>query len=196
MRCEAAFFGFFLNTYCEKEEETAFVNDFATKAQLDTEEYDVLIDSSLRISVGTVEEYTMATMNRILVSLTAGDLDFIGAEPATFEHYVFSNTFCDLSTLLTPQQMETYKDYIYYADLAEIRNKLNWDSMEEYVIKEYDPRDPDSMAEPVPVGLYILDAPKIASVYKLPEGELIMGIPANAPHKETILKFIDYIYEK
>lgn len=187
------FYGFFLNCYGEDPVIQAFMDDFSQVAQLDTENYEVFLDNSLSLTMNAYDESSMATVSRIMVSVTAGDLDFMASDPPVFDHYATTDTFYDLRLVLTEEQLKTYEPYLYYVDYAEVRRKT--EGLDEYEAKVYDHTNPDIMEEPIPVGLYINNSEKLSKVFLYKEKEAIMGIPHNAKHIDTSVKFIEYIFE-
>ena len=131
-----------------------------------------------------------------MASLSVGDLDFIIADPKVFEYYATSDTFYDLRKILSPDKLTALEDYLYYVDQAEIERRMNDAFADSYVAKEYDHHDPNSMENPIPVGLYIHETPKVSTTYVFKENEAIIGIPPSTTRLETSLKFIDYIFEE
>ncbi len=190
------FYGLFLNSYSPIETIDIYMDEFAKEYELDTENYDVELDASLSMTVDNYNEASMATINRIIASMSVGELDFIAADPAVFEHYATQNTFYDLSTLLTAEQKEKLEPYFYYMDGAEAEKRMNSDDAIAYTPPEYDHQDPDSMEKPILVGLYIQDSPSLSKMFVFKETQAIYGIPVGCKHQETSLQFIDYIFKE
>lgn len=192
------FYGFFINAYNTDEASDAFFNGFAEKSQLDLENYVADIDDTIRIDIHNLNEITISSNEKMTIYLAAGDLDFIAADETTFSHYATDETFFDITTILTPEQLEKYEPYIYYVDMAEVRARneasLNG-TFDKYVKKEYDHHSPEGLEDPVPVGLYIGDCEQITKHYTFNEESVVIGIPLNTSHLETTLTFIDYIFE-
>lgn len=189
-----AFNGVMLNTFGDDALMQEFSDNFASEAQLDTENYEVFMDTSLRLDVGAYDEGSRATLSKVMAYLSIGDLDFIIADPAAFEYYATSSTFYDLTQLLTPEQLKALEPYFYYVDQAEIDRRLN--TSDEYVAKVYDHTKPETMESPVLAGLYIHEAPKVSTTFVFKDNTAIIGIPNSTQRLETSLKFIDYIFEE
>ncbi len=187
------FNGVLLNTFGDDALMQEFCDNFAEEAQLDTENYDVFMDTSLRLELSSYDEGSRATLTRVMAYLSIGDLDFIIADPAVFEYYATSSTFYDLTQILTAEQLEALKPYFYYVDQAEISRRM--ESTEEYVAKEYDHSNPESMESPLLVGLYIHETPKVSTTFVFKDNKAVIGIPNSTQRLETALKFIDYIFE-
>lgn len=190
------FYGLFLNSYSPIETVDAYMDEFAKEYELDTENYDVTLDATLSMTVDNYDEASMATINRIIASMSVGELDFIAADPAVFDHYATQYTFADLSTLLTAEQKEKLEPYFYYMDGAEADRRMNSDDAIAYTPKEYDHQDPSSMEKPILVGLYIQDSPSLSKMFVFKDTKTIYGIPASSKHQETAIQFIDYIFKE
>lgn len=190
------FYGLFLNSYSPIETTEAYMEEFAREYELDIENYDISLDATLSMTVDNYDEASLATINRIIASMSVGELDFIAADPAVFEYYATQNTFSDLSTLLTAEQKEKLEPYFYYVDAAETERRMNSDDAIGYTPKEYDHQDPDSMEKPLLVGLYIQDSPSVSKMFVFKDTKTIYGIPASSNHQETALQFIDYIFKE
>ncbi len=190
------FYGLFLNSYSPIETTEAYMEEFAREYELDIENYDISLDASLSMTVDNYDEASMATINRIIAGMSVGELDFIAADPAVFEHYATQNTFSDLSTLLTAEQKEKLEPYFYYMDGAEAERRMNSDDAIAYTPKDYDHQDPSSMEKPILVGLYIQDSPSLSKMFVFKENKAIYGIPIGCNHQETALQFIDYIFKE
>lgn len=192
------FYGFFINAYNTDEASDAFFNAFAEKAQLDLENYAADIDDTMSLDLNSMSEVTMTSNEKMTVYMAAGDVDFVAADETTFSHYATNETFFDITTILSPEQLEKYEPYIYYVDMAEVRARseasLNG-TFDDYVKKEYDHHSPEGLEDPVPVGLYIGHCEQLNKHYTFKEEAVVIGIPLNTTHLETSLAFIDYIFE-
>lgn len=193
---EFIFNGVLLNTFGDDAVMQEFKDNFAKEYELDTENYELLMDTSLRLELEGYDEGSRATLSRVLASLSVGDLDFIIADPAVFEYYATSATFYDLREILSAEKLTALEDYIYYVDQAEIDRRMSDEYADDYTPKEYDHHDPDSMEQPIPVGLYIHETPKVSTSFVFKDNQAIIGIPPSTTRLETSLKFIDYIFEK
>lgn len=187
-----AFYGFFLNCSGNEYEIQDYMDGFAEAAQLDTETYDVYLDSTMRLTMDSYDESTMGTVSKIMVSVTAGDIDFLSADPPVFEHYSSIDTFYDLREILTPAQINKYEPYFYYIDRSDIEGKR--ESLDQYVIKYTNHKNPSTMPDPIPVGLYIQECPGLYDIVYYKEKEALLGIPTTTTRLDTALQFIDYLY--
>lgn len=191
-----AFYGVFLNSLGREEISDTFLDDFIDIAELDAEEYEILIDDSLYIAPGVQDEASMSAQQKVMLLMAAGDLDVLSADEEAFEQYATTDNFLDLRTVLSEEQLEKYEPYFYYVDEAELR-KLEEaaNTATSYEMPEFDHADPSTMAEPVPIALYINNSQKVTDAYAFSGKEIPMGIAITSERVDTVLKFIDYIFE-
>ncbi len=192
------FYGFFINAYGEERATEEYFNEFAEVANLDLETYAGMIDSSMSLNVNSYNEMTMSTVNRLMVSMAAGEVDFFAADTASFNHYATTETFLDMTEILPPDLLEKCEPYLYYVDMAEVRRRDEYNSAgryDDYIPKEYDHRSPEGLDDPAAIGLYIEECEELMSVYTFSTEEVILGIPLNTTHLDTSIKFVDYIFE-
>ena len=195
---DRALFGFIINTYVDSEARDTLLNDFAARAEIDLENYEVVVDDSLVIHLDSYDEVTKSAQEKIMVYMCANDVDFMAADATTFEQYATDDTFFDITTILSAEQIEKYEPYFYYVDMDYVRQAdeaTETGTLDEFVTKEYDHRKPEEMVDPVPIALYIGHSEKLLSAYTLIEEDFVVGIPQNAPHLDITLEFIDYILE-
>lgn len=186
------FYGFFVNCYGNETTIQEYMDTFAEQAGLDTQNYDIYLDSSLRMSMNTYDETTMGTVSRIMVSVTAGDIDFFSSDPSVFEHYATTDIFYDLREILSPEQIKKYEPYFYYVDRSDIQGRQ--ESLDEYILKYTNHKKPETMKDPIPVGLYIQDCKGLYDIIYYHEKEALLGIPATTKHLDTSVQFIDYLF--
>lgn len=206
-----ALYGTFINAYAFQNEDgsekaQALMDEMAARLEIDTEEYEVGIDSSLTIGGSssvdvtgmTASEVSYQSEQKLMVYIAAGDLDFIAADSTTFLQYATNETFFDLREVLSPEQQEKYEPYYYYVDMAEV-NTANEASQngtfDSYVPREYDPLDPSTCLEPVPIAVCINNSPKVMDAYYFREEIVPMGIVVNSSHVEDAVMFLDYLFE-
>lgn len=192
------FYGAMINAVAVDEQAENLMNDFAEIAQLNTEKYGVLFDTNYSIVKGSYDEISGASAQRLLVNLTAADLDFVISDETTFAQYATMDTFMDVRTLFTQEELEKYEPYFYYVDMAEVdritEGNLSAD-YDSYKGVEYDHTKPEDMERPVPVAIYINSSEKLKGAYLFKEDAVVLGIPLNTKHLNTSLLFIDYLLD-
>ncbi len=190
--------GYFLNTYADEEQTGTFVTEFAETAGIDLNEYQIMVDSSLQYTPGSMDESTYTSSQKIMVTIAAADVDFLAADEAAFDYYGTTETFHDLRDIYTEEELEKFRDYIYYVDMDVIREKeevVEAGNFESYVAPIYDHLAPEEMGDPVPIGFCIQDSPKLADTYYFRTGSVPMGIVVNTQRLEATKQFVDYLFE-
>ena len=99
---------------------------------------------------------------------------------------------------LTAEQLERYEPLFYYLDqdlldaLNEAKDSPDYD-FGAFTTRP-DPKDPEAMENPVPVGLYLNTASAFLESYYI-TGDAVLAIPVNNDHRENTCKFIDFILQ-
>lgn len=192
------FYGAMINVYALEEQSEAFLNDFVGLAGLDTENYAVMFDTNYSIEKGSYDEVSGASAQRLLVNLTAADLDFVISDETTFGQYATIDTFMDMRTVFSTEELAKYEEYFYYVDMAEVDKITEGNlsaSYDSYKGVEYDHTAPENMETPIPVAIYIDSSEKLDNAYVFKEEAVVLGIPQNTKHLETTLQFIDYLLD-
>ena len=206
-----ALYGTFINSYAYEEDNgsikgQALMDEMATRLGIDTNKYTVGIDNSLTIGGSSSLDITGMTANevsyqseqKLMVYIAAGDLDFMAADSTTFLRYATNETFFDVRELLSPEQQERYEPYYYYVDMDEVTKaneaaqNLQADS---YVGRAYDPLDPSTCIDPVPIAICINNSEKVKDAYHFREEIVPMGFVRNSSHVEEAVMFLDYLFE-
>lgn len=193
-----AFYGFFINTTPNPVVSEAFLDSFIELAELDTENYAVMIDDTYSIVKDSYDEFSVAAHQKLTISIMAEEVDFVAMDETTFGQYASTSTFFDLRDVFSPEQMEKFEPYLYYTDMADIRKieeSRKSASYEVYSGKKYDHTSPEGLEDPVPVAIYLHSSQKLNQAYDLRKQPIVLGIPLNTKHLDTSLQFIEYILE-
>ena len=199
-RKERAIFAALVNAY-ELEPAAAYPETFAEYAGIDLEEYDVFFDSSMYLdssNLAAVDENTMATTQKLMVYIAAREIDILVASESTINSYAYNETFHDLRTILSAEQIKKYEPYFYYMDqeVADARNEADVTGEDYVSVPDYpSPRNPEAMENPIPVGIYLDAAEGLLENYYFSDDAVILSVPANTPHSENAVKFIDFIFQ-
>lgn len=155
----------------------------------------------------------MSSLEKLVAMASAGMIDVIVADTATFEKLARSEFYLDLETALPPETLEKFRDCFYYTDAAAFDSDgddtfVPLDEMpnpDEYII---DHHDASSMEKPVLVGISLPEESKIINAgcyeylkvnnttYQGYPSEAVFGIPATTEHLDTIIKFLDFLMEE
>lgn len=194
-RKECAFYGAFVNAGQMPDYET-FRKDFAVQAGIDLTKNDVLFDTDLYITNGGNDQASIYATQRLMVYAAAGDMNVMAGGPDIINQYAYNEFFQDLRQVLPEDLQEQLAPYYYYMDASLVAEKnARLDNGETDVTVNYpsDPAVPDSMTEPVPVGLYIQDCPRIRKAFVFQDQNVILGVVVNGSNTDAVLEFIRFI---
>lgn len=116
-------------------------------------------------------------------------------DEAVIKNYANNTTFIDLREILTPEQISKYEDYFYYIDQAVIdeaeaqEKALNYD----YVAVYPDPKHPELMKDPIPVGIYLDNADTLKESYFFTGENPLIAVPLNTKRAEMASLYIDFV---
>lgn len=200
------FNGMLLNASMMDQEKIAA--EFAEYAGLDTDTYECYIDASSTLSYQNPSEYELATSQRIVALIQSRELDGMVFDAEVFYNYAFNQIFMDLREVYTEEELAAYEGRIYYIDNAEIRRAeeaeqatgesytLNSLTPEEVIEEAQTHRDPSTMEEPIPVGIFVDDSP-FAEKSKAYLGVVpIYGISSTSQRVEVSKQFLDFLFDE
>ncbi|MBQ7955265.1 MAG: hypothetical protein IJ282_05895 [Lachnospiraceae bacterium] len=195
---ELSIFGLFLNassmTLDSPEE---FEADFCEYAGIDTQKHAADFEHTFRMGP-QMDSAGLEANQMIMVYLAAGDIDVMAMDTFNFNKYSYNSAYADLRNYLTEEELETYKDYLFYIDegfLDEIERIKKGETLD-YTIEYPDFADPASMENPIPVGINLKASPKFQEYYTYGKEEAYLGIVLNAPHPDICAKLLDFLFEK
>lgn len=190
-----ALYAVYINTYPVEEQSAQEYNDkYFETLNLSPKKYEVSIDTSMYMTVGTMEEGTYGTTQKTVVLMAAGDVDLLGGDAGAFQYYAYFGYLTDLRDFLSEEQIEAYSPYFYYIDQTVLDTKMEMaDNFEEYTGTYPDPFKPEEMDDPVPVGL-CLDYATAEYKHNYLVSDGAIGITVNCPRPENALAYLDYIF--
>ncbi len=207
-----AFYATIINADVTYIEDNQWGDEFTQYAEVDTEEYQVYIDTSMMLSDNDSTQYSMSNVEKLLAMLQTGTIDVIVADTDVFEGYAQNEYFMNLEEVLPEDILTKYKDCFYYTDLATIDTGDD-DSFtpldelpnpDDYIINHHDPA---SMKKPVAVGIVLPESTKIMqtgcydylaatdTTYQGYPSEAVLGIPVTSKRFDTVIKFLEFIAE-
>ncbi len=195
-RKETAFFAAMLNCYDMTNASGEYAAAFETYAGINSEEESALFDTTMVIDMDNMNnDLTKSSLEKMMVYLAAQEIDVVMGDETVMENYANNTTFMDLRELLTPEQIAKYEDDFYYIDQAIIDEKeaqeaaLNYD----YVAVYPDPKSPELMKDPVPVGIYLDEDAALMESYFFSGKNPLIAVPINTEHAEMASLYIDYV---
>lgn len=175
-------------------EKTENMKNFAEYANIDTEEYQVLFDTSIQIGKPGADDFTSS--QKLMVYIASAEIDVIATDVNSVLKYAYQGNFADLSTMLRPAQMEAYKDSFYYLDkvIQQEYSELDSTKVMDTALTYPDPTKPEDMQEPIPIGVKPGATCPLLTEYAF-NGDLFVGIVLNTTRPEESRKFIDYVMQ-
>ena len=176
------------------------INAFAGYAGIDTDEYDVFVDSTLHIDNENMSQETIASTQKLMVLVAAGEVDVLMSDEAVIEQYAYNESFYDLREVLSPEQLEQYEPYLYYMDqaVAEAISEAQLEPDYDYSTapERPDPKKPEAMERPVPIGISLVGAKSLNETFIFLNGDGILAVPATSPNLESVPKYVDFVLEQ
>ena len=192
---DAAFYAAFINgTALDNAEE--FNDAFIDYAGIDTNEYDVIFDTTMYLlDSNSGDQMSVAASQKLVAYMASGELDIFGANYSLFSDYAHSTYLYDLRDVLTEEQLEACEPYLYYVDRPVVEAIEEAESsLEPMDTPEIpDPSKPEEMEDPIPIGLFTDKLSNLTNYYFLSEEGSAVGIPVNTKNLENAVKFIEFI---
>lgn len=108
---ESAFEALLFDIHTNAQEEE-LSEEFAGYAGIDTDEYEVVISTSLLLSDANSGNYTMASLAKLYTQVGTESLDACMMLESDFENYAEADCFADLRDIFTEQELEQF-DQVY-----------------------------------------------------------------------------------
>lgn len=113
------FYGVMLNASLLDSE--AMEASFSEYAQIDTNEYDCMIDTQSQLSYHSQNSYDFATYQKLIAQLQTHELDVLVADAEVFKNFATNEMFMDLREFMSPEELAGFEGSIYYVDMEEVR---------------------------------------------------------------------------
>ena len=189
----------------------ALSSSFEEYAGLDSEKYECYIDTLSTLSYQTQSEYDLATYQKTIALVQSKDLDVMVLDGQVFYNFSFNSMFTDLRYVFDSDELSKYEGHIYYIDYAKVREAEEEDASNDELLAEYEERNkatseeiameaethrhPESMTEPIPVGIFIDDSPFALKTGAYSQSVPIYGIVITSQRVDTAKSYLDYIWE-
>ncbi|NLL76923.1 MAG: hypothetical protein GX235_06720 [Clostridiales bacterium] len=197
-----AFSAVLLNSYGNDSQER-FQTDFAGYAGIDLNTYDCYIDTASLLSYETMSQMDLAVSQKIIAMTQTSGLDILVSDTAPFSNFADGLMFADLREELSSEEYAKYESCFFYIDAAELDSdddELVYDEkgMPVVVDDSIDHSDPSAMTDPIPVGIYLQDSPKLEQwqCYTTADAPPILGFAASGINKEASHLFLQYLTEE
>lgn len=171
------------------------VDDFGRLIGINEKEEEVFYDTSIQIGMNNGED--MNSSQKFMIYLAASEFDVMVTDAETNLKYAYMGYYHDLRSFLTEEQFLRYKDHLYYVDgniVREISQEADKNNLD-YVPVYKDPMDPESMEDPIPVGIYLPADSPIRRDYMFLSDEVVVSAFINSTHPDKASSFIDFCLE-
>lgn len=151
-------------------ESTDFMADFQKTTGINEAKEETLLDDSLYINLDSPGNYDEQNVETLYAKCSAGLVDVCVVDESYFMKMAEGGFFLDLSSVLSEEQMEQYKDRIVWYDRPE-----DYKEGEEAVAIE------------------VTNAPKIVSTQSYPNSKCYYGIITTAENIDNSVAFLKYL---
>ena len=195
-RKDNGFYVVMLNGYAGATSED-YSKEVTKLLDLDSSKEQVIFDSGIYIDFVASDQRSMTSAQKIMVYLSAKELDVMIGEGSTIQHYAYSETFPDLREFLTPKQVEKYQDRFIYFDRKILTEKAAAvDEGKSYdIVFPKNPTDPTTMEDPVPFGIDVSDCKDITNNFAYADPKIYICPIVNTTHKDRVLTYIDSLFD-
>lgn len=193
---EIVFSGFCINCKISIDEDPFWAGFYET-AGIDSETQTAACYSDVQIMPGQIQ-LNNNTVQRIIAGCAIQDVDFIAGDPYAFQvcAYTSQKLFADLREVLDEKTLEKYADRIYYIDesIIDLLNAPVGEQVEPDAL-EYpkDPKNPDTMKKPVPVGIDVSNRKDLQKAYYLDGTTIYVGAVRSTARPQLTKQFIEYL---
>lgn len=187
-----------------------WAEEFMDFADIDPNEYQVYIDTTVMFSDGSGDPYAASNREKMVAMMQVGEINAIVSDTETFEGYAQVEYFYDLETVFTKEELAPYRDYLYYTDASTFDrddDPLNYAETQQAINElDIDHTDPSSMVDPVAVGICIpAENNKLADagyytylseekiMFQGHPSQAVIGIPISNQEPQLTLKFLEYL---
>ncbi len=186
---ENAFAGVFTNSIIDPDQQ-GFLQDYYGYTGLDTEKQEARFYTNFLLK-GDASKADNENFYGIWGKITNNEIDFIAGQSESFSAIAYNpNAFLmDLRQYLDAETLARYSDRLYYID-GEVFRNLKDARPENYP----DPRKPELMEDPIPVGIDISDSAMLSGRIYNADAETYIGVTSNAKQPEKFMEFLDFLW--
>ena len=192
-----AFYAMFINCVTGNDDEN-FLNDFTETLDIDTKEYTTCVDTSIHMDVAGYDSNSITASQKIIAMASANEIDAVISDLDVFANYADNGMFVDLRTFLTKEQIERFSSQFFYYDVA-VEPPTDYETLlatETETVNIVDRQNPDTMEDPIPVGIVLTNEDRV----KLVEGgyygnnmDLLFGVSASSARLDYCSQFLDWL---
>lgn len=175
--------------------ETPFTLNFEEYAGVDTGKERVSLNASL-VMTDLADQNSINARQFIMVYIAAHDLDLAVMDTPRFSKYAYEDSYMDLRDLLDNKTLESLSGKLFYIDRAVVEQIADMDAASDDIedVTTPDPFHPETMQDPIPVGINLADCQKFTDAYYYDNNDAVLGIILNTTKKDRALQFIQYLF--
>ncbi len=167
---------------------------------LDTKEYDIVMDSTISMSNTEMTEDTITGSQKLAAYISAKQLDSMVAGYNMFLTHAYQDLYLPLSEYMSEEEIAELEEQglLFYIDRAALvamttTEEVTYDDA--FLSSLPDPTDPDSMEEPVAVGVRVDSSSVFTDSYYLRDDDdtIYAGALINSTHADTVDTFIHWL---
>ncbi len=188
---DVALSGYLLNGTTRSAYSGDLAQEFMEHQQIDSDVYHFRLIANNSYSPTELSEASISVLESIMAQMAAGELDFIVTDLETYP--VLSAYFTDLSTVMTAEQLENWKDNLVYVE-KEALERLTSSELDTFELPIYYLSD-EGLSDAVPLGIRLPDSSRLFDAYVFPQGDVIFGITQSYKNTSNTFAFLEYIFE-
>ncbi len=165
---ETQFYAAIINNSISDEVWEQYDANLSEYLDLDPKTEDIQLNYNFYLNSNS--EYTMSMQQALTTYIAAGEVDVIIAPESTFKGYVYNGFFENISDQLPTDLYTSLADYVFISDTEEVPEKNVY-------------------------GIYLTDS-KLFAEHANNTDPYVLGILANATHKENAAEFLRMLYNE
>lgn len=159
----------FINAFPNVEDQV-IIDDFEKHLKLNQKKQQVLLDSTYYIDNTSNSPYAENYSQKFSSNALDGHFDVVLSDVTNFDFYGNQGFFQDLNAIFSEEELNLYKDRLYYLDLPN-----------------------DNLTQKVPVGIKINRSAKICKTSCYPNHDAYYGIMTDSMRIDEAISFFNYI---
>jgi hypothetical protein len=165
---ETQFYAAIINNSISDEVWVQYSTNFSEYLDLDPKTEDIQLNYNFYLNSNS--EYTMSMQQALSTYIAAGEVDVIIAPESTFKEYVYNGFFEKISDQIPTDLYTSLADYVFISNTEEVPEKNVY-------------------------GIYLTDT-KLFNEQANNTDPYVLGILANAGHKENAAEFLRMLYNE
>jgi hypothetical protein len=167
---------------------------------LDTDKYDIIMDSTIVMSNTEMTEESVTGSQKLAAYIAAKQLDSMVAGYTMFMTHAYQDLFLPLSDYMSEEEIAALDEQglLFYIDTDVLEAITTTETVvfdDAYLSALPDPTDPDSMTSPVAVGVRVDASSVFPDSYYLRDDDdtIYAGALINSTHADTVNTFIHWL---